>query len=232
MGFTPDLVAGVRIGFDDYSPLGPRETGAVAALPTWISFMQAALGGRPAIDFELVPGVEQVRIDAASGKLARPEAPNAPFVPFLSGTAPTETASTRARQRTAELLHGQPLRVFKKVASLLPLLAALLTAPTPGTRTSAPTALAQVALDLADQVGAPVDGRRSLAVVVESRTHPLAAPLETALSQALSRLGYSVVALPSATDAEASTKSGGQDWLLRVQAGLVQDGARSPSSAK
>lgn len=93
VGFTPDLVAGVWIGFDDHSPLGPRETGAVAALPTWISFMQAALGGRPATDFELVPGVEQVRIDAASGKLAGTEAPNAPFVPFLSGTAPTETAS-------------------------------------------------------------------------------------------------------------------------------------------
>ena len=96
VGFTPDLVAGVWVGFDDHAPLGPRETGAVAALPAWISFMQAALGGRPPQDFALVPGVEQVRIDAASGKLAAPEVADAPFVPFLAGTAPTEAASREA----------------------------------------------------------------------------------------------------------------------------------------
>jgi penicillin-binding protein 1A len=93
VGFTPELVAGVWIGFDDHAPLGPRETGAVAALPAWMSFMQAALGGRPPQDFELTPGVEQVRIDAASGKLAGPDSRDAPFVPFLAGTAPSEAAS-------------------------------------------------------------------------------------------------------------------------------------------
>ncbi|HET6440375.1 MAG TPA: PBP1A family penicillin-binding protein [Anaeromyxobacter sp.] len=96
VGFTPGLVAGVWVGFDDHSPLGPRETGAVAALPAWISFMQAAMGDRPAADFDLVPGVEQVRIDAASGKLAGPAEPGAPFVPFLSGTAPTEAGTREA----------------------------------------------------------------------------------------------------------------------------------------
>jgi penicillin-binding protein 1A len=93
VGFTPELVAGVWVGFDDHAPLGPRETGAVAALPPWVSFMQAALGGRAPQDFPLVPGVEQVRIDAASGKLAAPDAADAPFVPFLAGTAPTEAVS-------------------------------------------------------------------------------------------------------------------------------------------
>jgi penicillin-binding protein 1A len=96
VGFTPELVAGVWVGFDDHSPLGPRETGAVAALPAWISFMQAALGGRGASPFDLVPGVEQVRIDAASGKLAGPDKPDAPFMPFLSGTAPTEVGGHEA----------------------------------------------------------------------------------------------------------------------------------------
>ena len=41
VGFTPELVAGVWVGFDDHTPLGPRETGAGAALPPWLSFMQA-----------------------------------------------------------------------------------------------------------------------------------------------------------------------------------------------
>jgi penicillin-binding protein 1A len=90
VGFTPELCAGVWVGFDDHTPLGPRETGAVAALPTWLSFMQAALGGRPPVDFDLVPGVELVRVDPASGQLAG--AVDAPFVPFLAGTAPTDQA--------------------------------------------------------------------------------------------------------------------------------------------
>jgi penicillin-binding protein 1A len=93
VGFTPDLVAGVWIGFDDHSMLGPRETGANAALPAWISFMQAAVGNRPPSPFDLVPGVEQVRIDAASGKLAGPQSPDAPFVSFLAGTAPSESTA-------------------------------------------------------------------------------------------------------------------------------------------
>ena len=93
VGFTPELAAGVWVGFDDHAPLGPRETGAMAALPTWLSFMQAALGGRPVAEFDLVQGVEQVRIDVATGKLAGPDAPDAPFMPFLAGTAPAETAS-------------------------------------------------------------------------------------------------------------------------------------------
>jgi len=91
VGFTPDLVAGVWVGFDDHSMLGPRETGAMAALPAWLSFMQAALGNRPPVDFDPVPGVEQVRIDAASGKPAGPLSSSAPFASFLAGTAPATT---------------------------------------------------------------------------------------------------------------------------------------------
>jgi penicillin-binding protein 1A len=93
VGFTPDLVAGVWVGFDDHSMLGPRETGAVAALPAWLSFMQAAVGNRPPLDFDLVPGVEQVRVDAGSGKLAARSSADAPFMAFLAGTAPTEATA-------------------------------------------------------------------------------------------------------------------------------------------
>ena len=70
VGFTPELVAGVWMGFDDPPPLGPRETGAGAALPPWLSFMQAALGKRPAAEFRAVPGVELVRVDPATGLVA------------------------------------------------------------------------------------------------------------------------------------------------------------------
>ena len=55
--------------------------------------MQAAVGNRPPSAFDLVPGVEQVRIDAASGKLAGPQSPDAPFLSFLAGTAPSESTA-------------------------------------------------------------------------------------------------------------------------------------------
>ncbi len=92
VGFTPELVAGVWVGFDDHSPLGPRETGAGAALPPWLSFMQAALGARAPAQFEVVPGVEVTRIDPATGLLAHQG--DAPFAAFLAGTAPSQGTSS------------------------------------------------------------------------------------------------------------------------------------------
>ncbi|HUL58794.1 MAG TPA: transglycosylase domain-containing protein [Anaeromyxobacteraceae bacterium] len=93
VGFTPDLVAGVWVGFDDHAPLGPRETGAGAALPAWLSFMQAAVGGRQASDFTAPAGVEFARIDRATGLVAPSGRADAAFVPFLAGTAPTSVSS-------------------------------------------------------------------------------------------------------------------------------------------
>ncbi|HMI52740.1 MAG TPA: PBP1A family penicillin-binding protein [Candidatus Saccharimonadales bacterium] len=60
MGFTPQLTAGVWVGFDDKQiSLGKKETGARAALPIWVEFMQGALAGMPAIDFPNVVTLEQ-----------------------------------------------------------------------------------------------------------------------------------------------------------------------------
>jgi penicillin-binding protein 1A len=94
VGFTPELVAGVWIGFDDHSPLGPRETGAGAALPPWLSFMSAALGTRPPAEFTPVPGVELARIDPATGLLAAEGQADAPLAAFLAGTAPSDGVSS------------------------------------------------------------------------------------------------------------------------------------------
>jgi penicillin-binding protein 1A len=46
LGFDPDMTVGVWVGHDERKPLGPSETGAVAALPIWIEFMQAYLAGK------------------------------------------------------------------------------------------------------------------------------------------------------------------------------------------
>src|SRR5450432_815199 len=60
IGFTPQLTAGVWVGFDDKQiSLGKKETGARAALPIWLEFMQSALSGMPELDFPNVVPLEQ-----------------------------------------------------------------------------------------------------------------------------------------------------------------------------
>src|SRR6266702_7203792 len=60
VGFTPQLTAGAWVGFDDKQvSLGKRETGARAALPIWLEFMQGALAGTPVTDFPNVVPLEQ-----------------------------------------------------------------------------------------------------------------------------------------------------------------------------
>src|SRR5207247_10593304 len=51
IGFSPSITCGVWIGFDEKKTLGPRETGAQAALPIWMAFMQAAIAGHEEEDF-------------------------------------------------------------------------------------------------------------------------------------------------------------------------------------
>jgi penicillin-binding protein 1A len=91
VGMTPDLVAGVWVGFDGHEPLGPHATGAGAALPGWLGFMQAAVGMRPPTDFVAPPTVEMARIDPRTGMLASGPTEGV-LLPFLPGTAPRRTA--------------------------------------------------------------------------------------------------------------------------------------------
>ncbi|MGA9658426.1 MAG: penicillin-binding protein 1A, partial [Asticcacaulis sp.] len=51
VGYSTEMVVGVYVGFDDNSSLGNHETGAVAALPIWMSFMKDANAGKPVRDF-------------------------------------------------------------------------------------------------------------------------------------------------------------------------------------
>jgi penicillin-binding protein 1A len=60
IGFTPQITSGVWVGFDDKQiSLGKKETGARAALPVWLEFMQNALAGMPPLDFANVVPLEQ-----------------------------------------------------------------------------------------------------------------------------------------------------------------------------
>jgi len=61
IGFTPQLTAGVWVGFDDSEiSLGPKETGARDALPIWLEFMQRASKGMPVESFPNVVSLEEL----------------------------------------------------------------------------------------------------------------------------------------------------------------------------
>jgi penicillin-binding protein 1A len=69
MGFTPELVTGSWVGFDDNKPLPRGSTGGKVALPFWLAFMQEALKDRPREDFPIPPGIRFVRqVGSKSGK--------------------------------------------------------------------------------------------------------------------------------------------------------------------
>ena len=56
IGFSPDLVVGVFVGFDQPRTLGPKETGGATAAPIFRDFMKEALTDKPAIPFRIPPG--------------------------------------------------------------------------------------------------------------------------------------------------------------------------------
>jgi penicillin-binding protein 1A len=67
VGFTPDLAAGVYIGYDDPDSLGDDETGGHVAAPVFRDFMIAALKDAPATAFRTPPGMRLYRVSAATG---------------------------------------------------------------------------------------------------------------------------------------------------------------------
>jgi penicillin-binding protein 1B len=88
VGFTPELLTAVWVGFDDNQPLGL--SGAIAALPIWTRFMMGALAGRPSTSFAVPDGITFVGIDRDTGKIAQPACPRVFSEAFLVGTEPTE----------------------------------------------------------------------------------------------------------------------------------------------
>jgi penicillin-binding protein 1A len=75
VGFSPDLVTAVYIGFDTPKSLGSDETGASVALPVFINFMKEALKNTPSTPFRVPNTVKFVKIDRTTGKFPTPSTP-------------------------------------------------------------------------------------------------------------------------------------------------------------
>jgi penicillin-binding protein 1A len=88
VGFSPDLVCGVYVGYDQPQSLGKRETGATVAAPAFKEFMGDALQDEPAIPFRIPPGLDIVRVDLRTGQIAGGRDRDAIYEPFKPGTEP------------------------------------------------------------------------------------------------------------------------------------------------
>jgi penicillin-binding protein 1A len=88
IGYTPELLTGVWVGYDDQRSMGVTETGSRAASPIWLYFMSEAVKDMPVKDFTAPEGIVFSRIDAENGLLAGPHTKKSIFQPFRAGTEP------------------------------------------------------------------------------------------------------------------------------------------------
>ncbi len=94
VGFTPELLTVVWVGFDDNQPIGL--SGTQAALPIWTSFMSRALAGHENQSFEAPEGVVFVDVDRDTGRIAGPFCTRVLSEAFIVGTEPWEQCNAHA----------------------------------------------------------------------------------------------------------------------------------------
>ncbi len=93
VGMTPDLVAGVWLGFDQPEPILPGASGGTLAAPAWANFMRRAYESRPAPSGWSAPAtLVRVQVDTASGHIATSNCPpeETRLEYFLPGTEPLD----------------------------------------------------------------------------------------------------------------------------------------------
>ncbi len=90
VGFTPDLVTGAWMGYDDFSSMGKHFTASSKVVPWWTEYMKKALSGAPVSKFTVPDGMVFAKIDAQTGYLALPTCPKTVLEVFKKGTDPKE----------------------------------------------------------------------------------------------------------------------------------------------
>jgi penicillin-binding protein 1A len=91
VGFSPDLVAGVFLGYDRPRSMGDSAQAATYAAPIFRDFMAMALKGKPDVPFRVPPGIKLISVDVKTG--LRSSGPGSILEAFKPGTAPPDTYS-------------------------------------------------------------------------------------------------------------------------------------------
>lgn len=89
VGFDPNLIAGVWMGFDQEKSMRKGEEGARAALPAWMDFMEQVLKDRPLQDFPIPSNIVFVPVNRHTGYPSPGAGPDTLLEAFISGTEPT-----------------------------------------------------------------------------------------------------------------------------------------------
>ncbi|ANP85099.1 penicillin-binding protein 1A [Rhizobium leguminosarum] len=111
VGFTPDLVAGLYLGFDTPGPLGRGGTGGGLSAPIFNEFMQAAVKDTPESKFVIPSGMNLISIDRKTGMAAGEGDPNTIVEAFKPGTGPADSFSVIGMDSTMapeEILKTSP----------------------------------------------------------------------------------------------------------------------------
>jgi penicillin-binding protein 1A len=98
IGYSPDMIAGVWIGFDVKKSLGEKEVGAKAALPIWMEFVQSFLEGRPDKDFQKPDDIIFIPVDYHSGLRAIPSCETVIQEAFIRGNEPITYCSPQMHE--------------------------------------------------------------------------------------------------------------------------------------
>jgi penicillin-binding protein 1A len=93
VGFSPDLVIGVYLGYDKPRSLGRKATGGVLAAPIARDFMKLALADKQAVPFRVPAGIKLIRVDQMTGMRAGPDSGRTVLEAFKPGTAPPDNYS-------------------------------------------------------------------------------------------------------------------------------------------
>ncbi|HEX5211580.1 MAG TPA: penicillin-binding protein 1A [Pseudolabrys sp.] len=90
IGYTPDIVVGVYMGYDKPRHLARGATGGHLAAPIVKDFMKVALADKPAVPFRVPPGIKLIRVDLKTGQRAGPDSQKVILEAFKPGTAPPD----------------------------------------------------------------------------------------------------------------------------------------------
>lgn len=93
VGYTPDIVSGVWVGFDEERSIGRGEVGGKAALPIWLDYMKMAHENLPPRGFPVPDGVVFANIDNETGRLVSSGSKSVVRQAFIDGTEPGSTGS-------------------------------------------------------------------------------------------------------------------------------------------
>jgi penicillin-binding protein 1A len=113
IGFSPDIVCGVYMGYDKPRHIGRLATGGHLAAPVVKDFLKLALADKPPIPFRVPPGIKLIRVNAKTGMRAAPGDTNVILEAFKPGTAPPDSYSVIG----ADTANGAPVAVSPDAAA-------------------------------------------------------------------------------------------------------------------